>query len=557
MATGCVGDISRGPDPQAGDPDSKQPPGIGPGGGSGGSEPRPPGSSAPSPAPSERPAAAEVQTTRFARLSHEQWENTVRDLLRLPAAPGLAAKFSSDVSGTFGNDGESLAVSDSLRTDYQTAAEVLSLKVTRDPALLGRLAPAGSAGDLQSRGQAFVRSFGLRAYRRPLDDAEVTAYGGLFAQGPAVLPGVEPFAAGAQLVIEAMLQSPHFLYRTELTTGSGRVRLGAYEIAAKLSYALASTMPDDELFAAAAADRLATHAQVSAQAERLLGRGAGPSETFHRELFQLDGLDVEKDAKVFPEWKPAWLSSITQESRLFLGEIFGNGRGLAELFTAPFTFVDATLAPLYGVKAPAGGGFARVELDAGKRAGFLTQIAFLAKDGLSDPEPIRRGAFINHALLCLDLVPPPGATEDAPDPPAGARTNRERVTAVTSAPLCASCHHGMINPAGFAFENYDAIGRWRDTENGVPINASDTYAFASGAKSFKNAIEFSARLAESPEVHECYTRNWFKYLHGRGARPQDDAFVKWLAERSLRQRDSLKSLAVTIVTDDGFLTRLP
>jgi hypothetical protein len=248
--------------------------------------------------------------------------------------------------------------------------------------------------------------------------------------------------------------------------------------------------------------------------------------------------------------------SIVKESDLFLADIFTSGRGLAELLTEPVTFVDGILAPLYGVNAPASG-FGRVELDRGQRAGLLTQIAFLAKDGLTEPEPIRRGAFINHALLCLELVPPPGATDEAPDPPTSARTNRERVTAVTSGGACEACHKTMINPAGFAFEHYDAIGRYRTTENGVAIDAADTYAFASGPRRFANAVEWSRLLADSPEVHDCYARNWFSFLQGRGLKSEDEPFVRWLAERSLRERASLKSLAMIVVTDDSFLTRLP
>jgi hypothetical protein len=504
----------------------------------------------------DRPAPGAVATTRFARLSHRQWENTVRDLLRLPETPGLAVKFSSDTPGRFANDGEVLSVADNLRGDYQTAAEALAARVARDPAALARLLPAGAPSEPRARARAFIQDFGRRAYRRPLDDQEVAAYAALFDQGPALAPGIDAFAAGAQLVLEGMLQSHHFLYRTELTTGTGRVRLDAYEVAAKLSYALGGTMPDDALLDAARAGALGRLEQVTAQAQRLLGLGREPSATFHEELFALRALEVEKDPKAFPGFGPSWQASIVKESELVLGDVFSGGKGLTELLTEPVTFVDAILAPLYGVKAPAAG-FARVELDRGQRAGFLTQIAFLAKDGLTDPEPIRRGAFINQTLLCLDLVPPPGATDEAPDPPASARTNRERVTAITSGGVCSTCHASLINPAGFAFENYDAIGRYRTSENGVPIDASDTYNFASGPRRFGNAIELSRLLADSPEAHDCYARNWFGFLQGRSPRPEDEPFVKWLAQRSLRDRASLKSLAMTVVTDDSFLTRLP
>jgi len=507
------------------------------------------------PPPRDRPPAAAVATTRFARLSHRQWENSVRDLLRLPAVPGLSAKFSTDAAGTF-TSGEVLSVSDNLRADYQTAAEVVAQKVAQDPAALARIAAPGSGKD---RIVAFIRDFGLRAYRRPLDDQENTAFLALFQQGATLVPGVDPFAAGVQLTIEAMLQSPHFLYRTELGGGAGRQRLGPYEIAAKLSYALVGTMPDDALFMAAGGGALANDDQVVAQAERLLGKGGDPAVTFHDELFRLDGLtsDIEKDATRFPEFKPTWRDSIRKESTLFLADVFASGQGLAELLTAPHTFVDPVLASLYGVSAPPGQAFARVELDPKQRAGFLTQIGFLARSGETESDPILRGAFINQRLLCLDLEPPPGATSNIAEPPASARTNRERVTAITSPAMCAACHHTVINPAGFAFENYDALGRYRTTEGGQPVNAADTYEFASGARSFANGLELSRLLAESPEVHQCYARGWFSFLEGRSARPEDEPFVSWLAGRSLGERASLKSMALAVVTDGSFLTRLP
>jgi hypothetical protein len=509
------------------------------------------------PPPKDRPPAAAVATTRFARLSHRQWENSVRDLLRLPAVPGLSARFSTDATGTFTN-GDALSVSDNLRNDYQTAAEQLAQRVAQDPVALARIVPPGLPGAGKDRAVGFVRELGRRAYRRPLDEQELAALGALFEQGPSLIPGVDPFAAGVQLIVEAMLQSPHFLYRTELGTGTGRQRLGDYEIAAKLSFALAGTMPDDDLFAAAGAGALRTDEQVGAQADRLLGKGEA-AVTFHEELFHLEGLtsDLDKDAARFPEFKPAWRDSIRKESTLFLGEIFARGQGLAEMLTAPYTFVDPILAPLYGVSAPAGKDFARTDLDPKQRAGFLTQIGFLARSGETESDPILRGAFINQKLLCLDLEPPPGATASIAEPPASARTNRERVTAITSPATCAGCHHTLINPAGFAFEHYDALGRYRTSEGGQPVNAADSYNFASGAKAFANGLELSRLLAESTEVHQCYARGWFSYLSGRSARPEDEPLVSWLAARSLGGRASLKSLVLTVVTDGSFLTRMP
>jgi hypothetical protein len=569
LLAACVGSVeprAGSPAPPAGGgapPTSGNPPGNGmPPSTMTGGNPSMPGPGEPPPPPRERPAAAAVPTTRLARLSHRQWENTVRDLLRLPAAPGLAVKFTADAFKTFANDGGSLSVTESLRADYQTAAESLAQKIALDPAAVARLVPPGAPAG-KERALAFVKDFGRRAYRRPLDDEEVAAFTTLFERGPTLLPERDAFAAGVQLVLEAMLQSPHFLYRTELTAGQaqaqGRLRLGDHEVAAKLSYALIGSMPDDDLFAAAAAGGLRSHDQVVDQAERLLGKGGEPGLTFHEELLTLRGLavEIEKDATRFPEFKPAWRDSIAKESELFLRDVFTGGRGLADLLTAPFTFVDATLAPLYGVKAPAGGAFARVDLDPKQRAGLLTQTAFLSRHGETESDPILRGAFINHTLLCMDLAPPPGVLESITDPPASARSNRQRVTAVTSSAVCAACHAAYINPAGFAFEHYDPLGRYRTTESGLPVNAADSYSFASGPRSFADAVEFSRLLAESPEVHACYARNWFAFLEGRLPRAEDEPFIGWLAERSLAGRSSLRALALTVVTDDSFLTRLP
>ncbi len=192
----------------------------------------------------EEPPTPAVPTSRFYRLSHLQWENTVRDALGLGSLPGLAAAFSKDAIDSFSNDGEALSVSDQLRLDYEQAARTLGERVSRDPAALARLIPSGAPTDLAGRGRVFIREVGHRLHRRPLEDAEVEEYYALFVRASMIDGAADPFVAGVELVLEAMLQSPHFLYRTELATGSDRVRLDDHEIAAKLSYALASSTSD-------------------------------------------------------------------------------------------------------------------------------------------------------------------------------------------------------------------------------------------------------------------------------------------------------------------------
>jgi hypothetical protein len=506
------------------------------------------GGPAPSPA---------VATSRFYRLSHVQWENTVRDVLGLPALPGLASGFSKDAIDSFSNNGEALSVSDQLRLDYEQAARTIAERVVRDPAALAKLLPVNAPSDIPGRARALIGEVGRRAHRRPLESTEIEEYFALFQKAATIDPAADPFSSGAELVLEAMLQSPHFLYRTELGAGSARVRLDGYEIAAKLSYALANTMPDEALFTAAASGGLATTSGVSAQVDRLLtSLGEGPARPFHAELFALDDYaQIQKDAQVVPAWNAQLAVSMRQEADLFLGEVFKTGRSLTDLLTAPFTFVDANLAPLYGV-APPGAGFARVELPAAKRSGFLTRLGFLATFASSvDPDIIHRGVFINERLLCVQLPPP--ATTVFPPPPMGLATNRERIEAITGKGTCGeACHGRWMNPAGIAFEHYDVLGRYRDLDNGKPVDSSNTYPFTDGARSYDDAIGFSRALAESIDAHRCYAQNWFTYLQTRSLRDGDAPLVEWLAEAS-RRGFSVKELVTAVVTNDSFLTRLP
>jgi hypothetical protein len=297
---------------------------------------------------------------------------------------------------------------------------------------------------------------------------------------------------------------------------------------------------------------------VSTEAERLLAAlGDGPARRFHSELFALDDYaQVQKDVQVVPQWSPQLATSMRQEADLFLGEIFKSSRTLTDLLTAPFTFVDANLAPLYGVSAPAGSGFARVDLPPTKRAGFLTRLGFLATFANSvDPDIIHRGVFINERLLCIDLPPP--ATTVFPPPPMGLATNRERIEAITGKGTCGeTCHGRWMNPAGIAFEHYDVLGRYRDLDNGRPVDSSNTYPFSDGARSYEDAIGFSRALAESIDAHQCYARNWLTFLQARLLRDGDAPLVDWLAGASQRGF-SVKELVMAVVTNDSFLTRLP
>jgi hypothetical protein len=203
----------------------------------------------------------------------------------------------------------------------------------------------------------------------------------------------------------------------------------------------------------------------------------------------------------------------------------------------------------------------RVDLDPTRRAGLFTQAGFLASnDNATDtvPRPIMRGKHLNLDVLCAELPAPP----NIPPLPAqmGATTNRELIEAFTEQPgtICQSCHAKLINPLGFAFESYDAMGQFRTTDSGRPVNATGHYAFAEGERAFDGAVELMGIIAGGRQVHECYSRRLFEYLYGREAAltTGDGALVQEVGRRS-RGSASIKAMILDLVSTDAFLARLP
>lgn len=513
--------------------------------------------------PTTPPANVLVSAPRLARLSRQQWSNTVRDLLKLADISDIDSGVSGDALIGFDNQADALFVTEQLRQQLADAAEKLADKVTNDGAALARLVPQDAPADSAGRARAFVTAFGQRAFRRPLTDAEVTTHLALFAQGPTLYPGNDAFKAGVSLVLQAMLQSPHFLYRTELGAGaaSGKVPLTDYEVSAKLAFALTNTMPDDELFAAAAAGQLHDATNVATQAKRLFDgpRGTAGINNLNFQVYRLGTYDgITRDAATFPDFTPATPAAMRGEALAFFDWIFTQGRGVKDFYTAPVGFVSSALAPLYGVAAPAGDTLTRVDLDPSQRSGLLTQAGFLSSYATGDdPDIIHRGVFIATRLLCLELPPPsPKATpliELQPN-----MSNRERVELTTGKGTCGeACHAALFNPLGYAFENYDAIGKYRTTDHGKPVDAADSYSLDGRMQSFSNGIELSHLLADAKQTHSCYVQNMMTYLHGRLLAAEEQPMVDYYARLSRAGMVSLRDLELDIVTSDAFLNRLP
>ncbi len=515
--------------------------------------------------PAEAPAPALVETARLARLSHKQLLNAAQAVLKLPDVNELADNLTGDPLVGFDVEADALNVTEQLRREWADGIEMLAEQVVADAAALARLVPADAPADAAGRADAFIKSFGLSAYRRPLTDEEVATHQELFNKGATLYPDLDAFAAGASLVLQAMLQSPHFMYRTELSTpeaGSAVATLNDYEVASKLSFALVNTMPDEALFAAAAAGELKDRANVRAHAERLLSenqRVAG-FNNLNAQMYRLGAYQaIRRDAELFPQFSPDAPDSMAEETLAFFQWIFDEGLGIKDVYTAPVGFVNAKLAPLYAVEGDFGDALQRYDFDPSQRSGLLTQPGFLSSyiTGLDEPDIIHRGVFIAERVLCVVLPPPKVVPPPLPELEEG-MTNRGRVETVTGKGTCGEgCHTTLLNPPGYAFENYDAVGTYRTMDHGQPVNAASEYMLDGKVVPFKDGIEFSHLVAESKQAHSCYASKLMSYLHGRQLQPADNAMVDYYARLSRAGEISLHDLELDIVTNDAFLTRLP
>jgi hypothetical protein len=532
-AAACTGSITDpGPNGAAG-PDGINPEGV-------------------DPLPTGTPAKLNLQGSpnyyRVVRLTNEQWTNSVQTALRLPARPALAEAFQNVVSGTtdFTNNELILGVDSRSWSDYQTAAETLAAQVQSDPALLAALySGTDSAG--------FIASVGRRVYRRPLTGDEATAYQKLFDTGPNQAGTQSNFAKGASLVVEAMLQSPYFLYRTEL--GAAGAPLSAYEMAAKLSLWLRNSSPDDALLdASAGPGKLDTADGAAAMAKKMLDEPAAKAvmRKFHGEFLHFDRYSelskvgvANYDPKINPE--------LAESSYLFFDKIFSQGLGVKDVFLSTTGFVGPTMAPLYG-SAASGTGFVEQNLGS-NRVGFFMQVPFLALYAHNaDPDAIHRGVSISLDVLCAPLGPPADVIPPLPTPKPG-ETNRQRVDAHTKG-CGGACHNSMINPLGFAFENFDGMGQYRETEkNMLPIDASGSFDFVDGTKTYKNAAELMQILATDQQTHLCYSKKLASFGLQRDIVEADLPLLATLASTSASSSGSLKQVVIDLVKQNAFRTR--
>jgi hypothetical protein len=401
------------------------------------------------------------------RLTAAQYDQTLRDLFRDAAVP-TAAVFSDPIVLGFTSDADALVVQSLGAQQLMDHAE----RVARWAVAmhLGDLSPCTTM-DAACR-QRFIRDFGKRAFRAPLPDARVQAYDAIFS-------AEATFADGAEAVLAAMLQSPYFLYRRELGAPDparpGTYALTPHELASGLSYLLTGGMPDDMLLAAADSGALAMPAELDRQAQRLLAtpRAQDAVMAFFGPWLQLGRLATTvKDDKVFM-FTDALRQAMAGETRAFVTDtLFVRNGTLGDLLTAPYSFLSRDLAMHYGLWDAAsslGTDFRMVTLPATLRdGGILAHGSILTGHaGPAESSPVQRGKLVRSRLLCQDPLPPPANLDTMLKPPSKAETTRAHIEEHSTNPTCAGCHK-MMDPIGFAFEHYDAFGRYRTQDGGMP-----------------------------------------------------------------------------------------
>jgi len=511
----------------------------------------------------ERLAAASALSARdplLRRLTHSQYNNTVRDLLGDHSRPADRFPPEDFVNG-FKNQLRTQGMPPLLAEAYSAAAEKLALNAFRAGDVNGLVPckPAGSR-DAKCRDQ-FVRAFGGRAFRRPLDEAEFQRYATLF-DSQAAVSGL--FLDGARVVVEAMLQSPKFLFHVE-----GR---SDYAVASRLSYLLWDTMPDQLLFDAAARGELRSGDGLTRVVKTMLDQPAARQavDEFFAEWLRFDRvLGSVKDRRRYPEFTPELAAMMVQETRLLLGNLVWNNGNFMEAFTADYSFLNADLASVYGVPAPSGE-FDRVRFPGDShRLGLLGQASFLtANAGPVETSPTARGIFVREQFLCQHVPnPPPGVNTEVPEPTIDKPLpRRQRMQAHVENPTCATCHR-LMDPIGFGLENYDAIGRWRDRELiefeisrrntaeknvELPIDATGEIAgIANGA--FADPKQIGRLLADSGVCQECIVKQAFRYAFGRLETPADHETIKTAFAAFRDSGFKFKELLIALVRSPQFL----
>jgi mono/diheme cytochrome c family protein len=494
------------------------------------------------------------------RLNRTEYNNTIRDLVGVPFQP--ADDFpSDDVGYGFDNIGDVLSLPPILMEKYLAAAEKIVDLAFKTPDARQRILICQPTETTKTEcARKILQSFTSRAFRRPAGEEEVNRLMRLVDLAQKEGDG---FEVGIQLAVQAVLVSPHFLFRIEqdrrpLPARTAIQPIGEYALASRLSYFLWSSLPDEELFALAKDEKLRQAGNLEAQVRRMLRdpKAKALVENFGGQWLQTRNLKAATpDPELFPNFDEALRDAMRQETELFFEAIMKEDRSILDFLDADYTFVNERLARHYGIPGIQGPQFHRVSLSDGQRGGVLTQASvLLVTSNPTRTSPVKRGKWILENLLGTPPPPPPpdaGELEESKDAVLSGSL-RQRMEMHRKNPNCATCHQRM-DPLGFSLENFDAIGAWRGRDGKFDIDAS---GILPNGQSFNGPKELKVVLKTKEEdFRRCLTEKMLTYALGRGLEHYDKCAVDSIVKALAKDQDKFATLVLEIVKSDPFQMR--
>ena len=495
----------------------------------------------------------------FRRLTATSFQNSLNDLLGGPVTIGDLEPDSWEVGGFATVSAGTVSISELGVEQYQTAVDAATTQAFADTTRRNKLLGCTPKSTTDTACfQSFVTAFGRLAFRQPLTAAQVTRYATVASTVAA--SAKDPYE-GMRAAANAILLSPNFLYRTEKgapASGTAFWQYTSSEMAGRLSYFLTNSTPDATLMSLVDSNGLQTASAVRAQADRLLSTPAGRQSVgnFAAEMFQLQVITGRgKDPTLYPQYNAALQWGMMQEIPLMLAAlVFDQKASALTMFTTPNTFVNKDLAALYGLPTTGLSSTAMAAAtlpSSGLRAGLLGTAAYLSINGSQkEGSPTLRGKFIREILLCQDIPPPPANVNTMlMDPPAGqVLTKRQRLLEQhESVATCAACH-ALMDPLGLTLENFDAIGGYRQTDQGQPIDVTGTL----DKTDFNGPLELGQLLSQKPAVASCLVRSLYRYGTGHVETDAEATVLYDLGQKFVASGYQLRDLMLDLVSSDGF-----
>jgi hypothetical protein len=506
------------------------------------------------------------------RLNRTEYNNTIRDLVGVPFQP--ADDFpADDVGYGFDNIGDVLTLPPLLMEKYLAAAEKITEEAFKSAELkkklIGDPPPADAKpGKKMAAARKVLGEFARRAFRRSVTKEEVDRLAGLVELAD---KNGDNYEKGIQLALQAVLVSPHFLFRIELDKEPGNPdavhAVNDFELATRLSYFLWSSMPDDELLALAEKGTLRKDGNLEAQVRRMLkdSKGRALVENFAGQWLQLRNLKTAApDPETYPAFDESLRAAMVKETELFFEAVVKEDRSIFDFLDSDFTFVNERLAKHYGIAGVKGEEFRRVSLtpsppgqggEGRVRGGVLTQASILTLT--SNPtrtSPVKRGKWILENILGAPPPPPPPNVPELKEDKEVVLSGslRQRMEQHRVKPDCAVCHD-KLDPLGFSFENFDGIGGWRTKDGKFDIDPSGVLP---DGKAFKGPAELRAILkGRSQEFCHCLSEKMLTYALGRGLEYYDKCAVDDIVAATEKNQYRFSALIFAVVQSEPFQNR--